>query len=91
MSKHEIKVAHSPDSDDAFMFYGLATDKIDTGELRFVHDHEPFHWPDPSQWLQHRQEYVNAKQTTTYRLTATGYDGKTVTKSFTLRVGATVK
>src|SRR2546429_6313376 len=32
-----IKVAHSPDSDDAFMFYGLATDKIDTGSLRFEH------------------------------------------------------
>jgi 1,4-dihydroxy-6-naphthoate synthase len=35
--KKEIKVAHSPDSDDAFMFYGLATDRLDTGELRFVH------------------------------------------------------
>ena len=33
----EIKVAHSPDSDDAFMFYGLATDKLDTGELHFTH------------------------------------------------------
>ncbi|MCI0660266.1 MAG: ABC transporter substrate-binding protein [Acidobacteria bacterium] len=33
----EIKVAHSPDSDDAFMFYGLATAKLDTGELRFTH------------------------------------------------------
>src|SRR5262245_5139012 len=33
----EIKVAHSPDSDDAFMFYGLATGKLDTGELRFMH------------------------------------------------------
>ena len=32
-----IKVAHSPDSDDAFMFYGLATNKIDTGDLRFEH------------------------------------------------------
>jgi 1,4-dihydroxy-6-naphthoate synthase len=37
MSKREIKVAHSPDSDDAFMFYGLATNKLDTGELRFSH------------------------------------------------------
>jgi 1,4-dihydroxy-6-naphthoate synthase len=35
--KREIKVAHSPDSDDAFMFYGLATDRLDTGDLRFVH------------------------------------------------------
>jgi 1,4-dihydroxy-6-naphthoate synthase len=37
MAKREIKVAHSPDSDDAFMFYGLATDKLDTGELQFTH------------------------------------------------------
>ena len=37
MTKKQIKVAHSPDSDDAFMFYGLATDKIDTGELEFTH------------------------------------------------------
>jgi 1,4-dihydroxy-6-naphthoate synthase len=35
--KQEIKVAHSPDSDDAFMFYGLATEKINTGELHFTH------------------------------------------------------
>lgn len=35
--KKQIKLAHSPDSDDAFMFYGLATDKIDTGELEFTH------------------------------------------------------
>jgi 1,4-dihydroxy-6-naphthoate synthase len=32
-----ITLAHSPDSDDAFMFYGLATNKIQTGHLRFVH------------------------------------------------------
>src|SRR5256886_9589133 len=32
-----ITVAHSPDSDDAFMFYGLATNKLDTGNLRFEH------------------------------------------------------
>ena len=32
-----ITVAHSPDSDDAFMFYGLATEKIDTGGLRYEH------------------------------------------------------
>ena len=33
-----IHVAHSPDSDDAFMFYALATGKIDTGDLEFVHE-----------------------------------------------------
>lgn len=32
-----ITVAHSPDSDDAFMFYGLATRKLDTGNLSFTH------------------------------------------------------
>jgi 1,4-dihydroxy-6-naphthoate synthase len=32
-----IRVAHSPDSDDAFMFYALAKELIDTGELRFKH------------------------------------------------------
>jgi 5,8-dihydroxy-2-naphthoate synthase len=32
-----ITVAHSPDSDDAFMFYGLATNKLDTGNLSFTH------------------------------------------------------
>jgi 1,4-dihydroxy-6-naphthoate synthase len=32
-----ITVAHSPDSDDAFMFYGLATHKLDTGALQFTH------------------------------------------------------
>ncbi len=37
MPKKPIIVAHSPDSDDAFMFYALAKDKIDTGEFRFDH------------------------------------------------------
>ena len=32
-----ITVAHSPDSDDAFMFYALATHKLDTGDLNFTH------------------------------------------------------
>src|ERR1044072_1033635 len=32
-----ITLAHSPDSDDAFMFYGLATHKLDTGGLHFQH------------------------------------------------------
>jgi 1,4-dihydroxy-6-naphthoate synthase len=32
-----ITVAHSPDSDDAFMFYGLATNKLNTGNLNFTH------------------------------------------------------
>lgn len=32
-----ITVAHSPDSDDAFMFYGLATGKLATDGLKFEH------------------------------------------------------
>lgn len=35
--KRLIHVGHSPDPDDAFMFYALAHDKIDTGPLRFEH------------------------------------------------------
>jgi 1,4-dihydroxy-6-naphthoate synthase len=33
-----IHVAHSPDSDDAFMFYALSEGKIDTGNLRYEHE-----------------------------------------------------
>jgi 1,4-dihydroxy-6-naphthoate synthase len=38
MTPRTIKVAHSPDSDDAFMFYALAEGKLDTGDLRYVHE-----------------------------------------------------
>jgi 1,4-dihydroxy-6-naphthoate synthase len=34
----KIHVAHSPDSDDAFMFYALASGKIDTEGLTYVHE-----------------------------------------------------
>jgi 1,4-dihydroxy-6-naphthoate synthase len=37
MTRRVINVGHSPDPDDAFMFYALAHDKIDTGELEFRH------------------------------------------------------
>ncbi|MGC2301247.1 MAG: MqnA/MqnD/SBP family protein [Acidobacteriaceae bacterium] len=33
----EISIAHSPDSDDAFMFYGLATNKVRVGGHKFTH------------------------------------------------------
>ena len=33
-----IRVAHSPDSDDAFMFYALAAGKIDTDGIRYEHE-----------------------------------------------------
>jgi 1,4-dihydroxy-6-naphthoate synthase len=38
MTQRLITVGHSPDPDDAFMFYALAHDKLDTGELRFRHE-----------------------------------------------------
>ena len=33
----DIRIAHSPDSDDAFMFYALAKDKLKTGKFHFTH------------------------------------------------------
>src|SRR4029078_8406181 len=36
-SPRTITVADSPDSDDAFMFYGLATNKLETEGLKFEH------------------------------------------------------
>ena len=38
MTHRTIHVAHSPDSDDAFMFYALAEGKIDTEGLSYVHE-----------------------------------------------------
>jgi 1,4-dihydroxy-6-naphthoate synthase len=38
MSRQLITVGHSPDPDDAFMFYALAHEKIDTGQLTFRHE-----------------------------------------------------
>src|SRR6478672_7922390 len=37
-NKRVIRVGHSPDPDDAFMFHAVANDKIDTGDLKFVHE-----------------------------------------------------
>lgn len=34
----EIKIAHSPDSDDAFMFYAMATNKVRVAGLKFTHE-----------------------------------------------------
>src|SRR6201981_1057548 len=33
----DISIAHSPDSDDAFMFYGLATNKVRVPGFKFTH------------------------------------------------------
>ena len=39
----EINIAHSPDSDDAFMFYGLATNKVRVPGYKFVHTRSEEH------------------------------------------------
>jgi 1,4-dihydroxy-6-naphthoate synthase len=36
--KITVRVGHSPDADDAFMFYALAKDCVETGKYRFVHE-----------------------------------------------------
>src|SRR6266540_1980906 len=38
MSASVIHLAHSPDSDDAFMFYALAEGKVDTEGVEYVHE-----------------------------------------------------
>ncbi len=38
--RRDIRVGHSPDSDDAFMFYALTHDKLDNNGLHFVHQLE---------------------------------------------------
>jgi 1,4-dihydroxy-6-naphthoate synthase len=37
MLKRKVTLGHSPDPDDAFMFYGLAKELIDSGEFEFEH------------------------------------------------------
>src|SRR5436309_7141193 len=37
-AQRTIHVAHSPDADDAFMFWPLVSGKIDTGSRRYVHE-----------------------------------------------------
>jgi len=37
MEPHLVRIGHSPDPDDAFMFYALAEEKLDTGRFRFQH------------------------------------------------------
>lgn len=36
-SPHRLRLGHSPDPDDAFMFYGLATGRVDSGRWQFEH------------------------------------------------------
>ncbi len=61
MSLVEIVCAHSPDSDDAFMFYGLATKKVRSQKLIFRHVLDDI-------------ESLNRKATTgEYELTAISY------------------
>lgn len=38
MTKTVVRLAHSPDSDDAFMFYALASSKVDTEGIQYIHE-----------------------------------------------------
>ena len=38
LTKRLVRVGHSPDPDDAFMFHALANGKIDTGDFEFSHE-----------------------------------------------------
>ncbi|HEX3598971.1 MAG TPA: MqnA/MqnD/SBP family protein [Lacipirellulaceae bacterium] len=38
VTKQLIRVGHSPDPDDAFMFYALANDQLETGDYEFTHE-----------------------------------------------------
>ncbi len=38
MTARVVRLAHSPDSDDAFMFYALAEGKVDTEGVQYVHE-----------------------------------------------------
>ncbi len=38
MSNRIVRLAHSPDSDDAFMFYALAAGKIETDGITYIHE-----------------------------------------------------
>ena len=38
MEPRAVRIAHTAESDDAFMFYALAEGKIDTGDVRYVHE-----------------------------------------------------
>lgn len=77
MNRQRIRVGHSPDPDDAFMFYALAHGKIDTGPYEFVHQLEDI------ETLNRRAErgelevsavsiHAYAHLTTTYALLPTG-------------------
>ena len=36
-ARRRLSLAHSPDSDDAFMFYGLASGKVPSGDVELEH------------------------------------------------------
>jgi 1,4-dihydroxy-6-naphthoate synthase len=38
MALRVVRVSHSPDSDDAFMFWALADSRLDTGDIRYAHE-----------------------------------------------------
>lgn len=67
----KIQVGHSPDADDAFMFYALAHNRIDTGDLQFEHilrDIETL-----NRWALEKRLEVTALSVHAYAYTAKDY------------------
>jgi len=67
----KIQLGHSPDADDAFMFYALAYHKIETGEFEFEHvlrDIETL-----NQWAREKRLEVTALSVHAYAYVAKDY------------------
>ena len=81
----QVTLAHSPDPDDAFMFYALAADKVDAEGLRFRHvlsDIESL-----NQAAREGRYEVTAISFHAYPYVAAGYDLLTAGASFGERYG----
>ena len=65
----EISVGHTPDSDDAFMFYAMFTDKVKSEEFSVTHVIEDIeNSEDDQDWELSRKSYRNNVMTEDERL-----------------------
>ncbi len=67
MAPRTIHLAHSPDADDAFMFWAMAEGRIDTGERRYVQELADIGLVSPRVGQRERQAFARA-------LDSAGYD-----------------
>ncbi|MCC6444788.1 MAG: ABC transporter substrate-binding protein [Armatimonadetes bacterium] len=72
MASRLLRLGHSPDSDDAFMFYALAAGKIDTGDLRFEHILQDIQ--TLNQWAREGKLEITAISAHAYAYVQGGYD-----------------